>query len=91
MFELPSKDQCCSAARTDPRHVGIQDAVLQNGDRSSKRILLPRGSAQSRFAPPAYYYIASESGLTPSWVIDELSGHRRFHPHSGAMGWRDSP
>jgi len=36
-----------------------------------ERIYLPRGSAQSRFEPPCYYYDASKTGVVPSWVVDE--------------------
>jgi hypothetical protein len=36
-----------------------------------QRIYLPQGSAQSRFEPRSYYYPASDSGVVPSWVVDE--------------------
>ena len=29
---------------------------------------LPRGSGEPRFAPGAYYYAASRSGVVPSWI-----------------------
>jgi len=36
---------------------------------SEQRIFLPRGSAETRFAPPQYFYLASKSGVMPSWAI----------------------
>jgi hypothetical protein len=42
----------------------------------AQRIYLPRGSAQSRCEPPSYYYLASDSGAVPSWVVDEARRKR---------------
>jgi hypothetical protein len=42
-----------------------------------QKIVLPRGSGQSRFAPPPYYYLASEGGVMPSWIIDDLQARSR--------------
>jgi hypothetical protein len=39
-------------------------------DTERHRIYLPRGSAQSRFEPPSYYYDASDSGVVPRWAVD---------------------
>jgi hypothetical protein len=47
-----------------------------------QKIFLPPGSGQSRFAPPSYYYLASRSGVMPSWVIDELHRTRRLNLNS---------
>jgi hypothetical protein len=47
-----------------------------------QKIFLPPGSGQSRFAPPSYYYLASRSGVTPSWVIDELHRTRSLNLNS---------
>jgi hypothetical protein len=33
---------------------------------SAEKIFLPRGTGESRFAPPQYYYLASKSGVLPS-------------------------
>jgi hypothetical protein len=30
---------------------------------------LPRGSGEPLYAPPAYYYAASRSGVVPSWIV----------------------
>lgn len=38
---------------------------------SDQKIYLPRGSAQSRFEPPSYYYEASDSGVLPRWAVDQ--------------------
>jgi len=43
---------------------------------AGQRIYLPRGSAQSRCEPPSYYYLASDSGAVPSWVVDEACRKR---------------
>jgi len=50
-------------------------------DAEGQRIYLPRGSAQSRFEPRSYYYLASDSGVVPSWVADEAwrKRGRRFN------------
>jgi hypothetical protein len=32
------------------------------------KVFLPRGSAESRFAPRQYYYLASKSGGMPGWA-----------------------
>jgi len=46
-----------------------EKSSLQMGDNTEQRIFLPQPSAQSRFAPPQYYYPASKSGAVPSWAI----------------------
>jgi hypothetical protein len=38
-------------------------------DTSPQKIFLPRGSAETRFAPRQYYYLASKSGVVPSWAV----------------------
>jgi hypothetical protein len=40
---------------------------------SSRKIYLPRGSAQTKCGPQPYFYFASESGAVPSWMIDEIT------------------
>jgi hypothetical protein len=40
-----------------------------------QKLLLPRGSAETRFAPPQYYYLASKSGVVPSWAVAEEARH----------------
>jgi hypothetical protein len=35
-----------------------------------ERIYLPRGSAETRFAPRQYYYLASEHGVVPRWAVE---------------------
>jgi len=51
--------------------------VQRLADTEGQRIYLPRGSAQSRCEPPSYYYLASDSGAVPSWVVDEACRKRR--------------
>jgi hypothetical protein len=53
-----------------PLNIYRVHARMADGD--YQKIFLPPGSGQSRFAPPSYYYLASKSGVTPSWVIDEM-------------------
>lgn len=47
------------------------DNLMPRMTASGERIYLARGSAQSRFEPPCYYYEASKTGVVPSWVADE--------------------
>jgi len=57
---------------------GQSTSLLQRlADTEGQRIYLPRGSAQSRCEPPSYYYLASDSGAVPSWVVDEACRKRR--------------
>jgi hypothetical protein len=44
--------------------VAFERLMKEDGDR---KIFLPRGSAESRFAPRQYYYLASKTGVVPSW------------------------
>ena len=54
----------------------ISGTVLQQlADAEGQRNYLPR-SAQSRCQPASYYYLASDSGAVPSWVIDEACRKR---------------
>lgn len=39
----------------------------EQGPETAKHAL-PRGSGEPRFAPRAYYYAASRSGVVPSWI-----------------------
>lgn len=59
----------------------IARAAPQMADSGNQKIFLPPGSGQSRFAPPSYYYFASKSGVTPSWVIDELYRASSHNPY----------
>ena len=55
----------------------VGGSLLQRlSDAEGQRIHLPRGSAQSRCEPPSYYYLASDSGVVPSWVVDEACRKR---------------
>jgi len=45
-------------------------------DAGGQRIFLPRGSAQCRCEPQSYYYLASDGGAVPSWVVDEACRKR---------------
>jgi hypothetical protein len=38
-------------------------------DTGPQKIFLPRGSAETRFAPRQYYYLASNTGVVPSWAV----------------------
>jgi hypothetical protein len=61
---------------------GAGGNLLQRlADADGQRIYLPRGSAQSRCEPQSYYYLASDSGAVPSWVVDEAC---RKRPRNGA-------
>jgi hypothetical protein len=68
-------DQVDGAPR--PGAEPISGSVLQQlADAEVQRIYLPRGPAQSRCEPPSYYYLASDSGAVPSWVVDEACRKR---------------
>jgi hypothetical protein len=47
---------------------GTVHLVQQMSDPGAEKIFLPRGSAETRFAPRQYYYLASKSGVVPTWV-----------------------
>ena len=44
---------------------------------NSRKIFLPRGSAQAEFGPQPYFYFASKSGAVPSWMINEITRNNR--------------
>jgi hypothetical protein len=45
------------------------DAGAPIKDTGPQKIFLPRGSAETRFAPRQHYYLASKSGVVPSWAV----------------------
>lgn len=55
----------------------------QMGESTQQRVFL-QPAAQSRFAPPQYYYEASRTGAVPSWAVSGTqmgsSAPRRFQP-----------
>jgi hypothetical protein len=55
----------------------VDQLIPQFADGGNSKILLPRGSGQPSFAPQPYYYCASQSGVVPSWVVDEWEGRNR--------------
>jgi hypothetical protein len=81
MFDVtqPTKqpdDQAEGPAQAGVQPIGGQ--LLQRlVDAEGQRIYLPRGSAQSGCEPQSYYYLASDSGAVPSWVVDEVCRRRR--------------
>jgi hypothetical protein len=42
------------------------DGARKSADNGPRKILLPRRSGESKFAPRQYYYSASRSGVIPS-------------------------
>ena len=50
-------------------NTGIAGPRALTEDVGPQRILLPWGSAETRFAPRQCYYLASKSGVVPSWAI----------------------
>jgi hypothetical protein len=70
----PADDQTEGPAQTGAQPVGGN--LLQHLADAEGRIYLPRGSAQSRCEPQSYYYLASDSGAVPSWVVDEVCRKR---------------
>ncbi len=62
----------------DNRMIG-HETRSRKEDMESQKILLPRGSAQTKCGPQPYFYFASNSGAMPSWMIDDITrrNHRR--------------
>jgi hypothetical protein len=82
MFDMSSQ---FAAERADEaygnnRPLNIDQVIPPKAEAFNRKIFLPRGSGQSRFEPQPYYYLASQSGAMPSWVIDELQNRNRG-PH----------
>jgi len=79
MFEMsdrfsPVFPESADEAYENNRSLNINRVIPQMADGGNQKIFLP---PQSRFAPPSYYYLASKSGVVPSWVIDELQDRNR--------------
>jgi hypothetical protein len=74
MFEMSDQFSSKSSdeAYDNNRLLNIDQVIPQRADTINQKIFLPRGSGQSRFEPQPYYYLASQSGAMPSWIIDEL-------------------
>ena len=72
----PTDDQAEGRAQAGAQPIG-GNLLQQFAETEGQRIYLPRGSAQSRCEPPSYYYLASDSGAVPSWVVDEVCRKRR--------------
>jgi hypothetical protein len=74
MFEETSRLSQNIAEAWDAEECGNQNAASPASgpaaDASRQRIYLPRGSAETRFAPRQYYYLASEGGVVPRWAIE---------------------
>ena len=47
----------------------VEARAPQMGEGTQQQRVFIQQSAQSRFAPPQYYYEASRSGAVPSWAI----------------------
>jgi len=70
MFEDNSRvGALCEDAQGDSIASGPSDMAAMKHHDCEQRIFLPRGSAETRFAPPQYYYLASKSGAMPSWAV----------------------
>jgi hypothetical protein len=79
MFEMsdrfsPVLPESADEAYDNNRSHNINRVIPQMTDGGKEKIFLP---PRSRFAPPSYYYLASKSGVIPSWVIDELQSRNR--------------
>lgn len=57
----------------DDRRIGHETRSHQE----SRKIFLPRGSAQAKCGPQPYFYFASKSGAVPSWMINEITDNKR--------------
>ena len=72
MFEHDRRATALSVYAEQDESGETRDALAALGLPSEpsweQRIFLPRGSAESCFAPRQYYYIASRNGAVPSWA-----------------------
>jgi hypothetical protein len=86
MFEISNQRHSISAENADAAYENVRrefcHAPPQMSDGDNQKIFLSPGTAQSRFAPPSYYYLASKSGVTPSWVIAEHHRTRSLNLNS---------
>jgi len=57
----------------DNRRTGDETRLQEH----SRKIFLPRGSAQAKCGPQPYFYFASKSGAVPSWMINEITRNNR--------------
>ena len=87
MLKVFDEDYCSPLAsdnqsRHCKSHLSINEGLSRNEETGSRKVFLPRGSAQSKFEPRPYYYFASKCGAVPSWAIDEISqgSGRSLHP-----------
>jgi len=71
----PADDQAEGRAQAVTQPIG-GNLLQRLAETEGQRIYLPRGSAQSRCEPQSYYYLASEGGAVPSWVVDEVCRKR---------------
>jgi hypothetical protein len=82
MFDVTQPSKQAEDQAEGRAQAGAGGNLLQRlADADGQRIYLPRGSAQSRCEPQSYYYLASDSGAVPSWVVDEAC---RKRPRNGA-------
>jgi hypothetical protein len=77
MFDVTQPGKQAEDQAEGRAQAGAGGNLLQRlADADGQRIYLPRGSAQSRCEPQSYYYLASDSGAVPSWVVDEACRKR---------------
>jgi hypothetical protein len=82
MFEICNQLYPAYAEKAEEDRHNDNAHATQQIEGTNQKVFLPAGSAQSRFAPASYYYLASKSGVTPSWVIDQLYRTRRLNVNS---------
>jgi hypothetical protein len=66
-------------SETSGSEVEIAQLPRVINDSGPQRIYLPRGSAESRFAPRQYYYLASDSGVVPRWALETRASMMSAH------------
>ena len=79
MFDVTQPTKPADDQAERPAQAGAQPIsgnLLQRLAAEGQRIYLPRGSAQCRCEPQSYYYLASDGGAVPSWVVDEACRKR---------------
>jgi hypothetical protein len=63
-----AKEVTATSALADRALDEISFTLEPEAEQAPEKHELPRGSGEPRFAPQAYYYAASRSGVVPSWI-----------------------
>ena len=68
---------CAGLSEPDSLRMTAHETGSREAETKPQKTFLPRGSAQAKCGPQAYYYFASKSGAVPSWMIDDIMRNNR--------------